>query len=109
MLRNSKTLKENKHCEVFVVCSYGKSEQKYEHYTQIAGQKGWEFLSDDEKMYQKVMVGFINNTDLLQDLKNRVFGDLENSVVDYWVKNFYTNNQFNSMKYLDFVSAKDKK
>jgi hypothetical protein len=46
---------------------------------------------------------------LLQDLKNRVFGDLENSVVDYWVKNFYTNNQFNSMKYLDFVSAKDKK
>jgi hypothetical protein len=105
MGRNSKILVESKNCEVYVVCSYGKSQSNYEYYTQIAGQKGWEFLTGDKEMYQKVMIGLINNENHLKDLKNRVYCDLEKITVEYWKSKFYNENNFDYSKYLNFVSA----
>ena len=96
---------ESKNCEVYVVCSYGKSQSNYEYYTQIAGQKGWEFLTGDKEMYQKVMIGLINNENHLKDLKNRVYCDLEKITVEYWKSKFYNENNFDYSKYLNFVSA----
>lgn len=109
MLNNSKNLKESKNCEVFVVCSYGKTTQKYEHYTQLAGQKGWEFLTGDSKMYIKIMNGFEVNHTHLKNLKKRVFGGKRKCALDFWITNFYVDNKFDKQIYLDFVSKSNEK
>jgi hypothetical protein len=109
MLRNSKLLKESKNSEVFVVCSYGKTTQKYEYYTQLAGQKGWEFLTNDSEMYSKIMEGFeINNTHL-KNLKKKIFGEIEKYVLSFWTSNFYKNDEFQKQMYLDYVSKSNEK
>ena len=104
MSTNAKKIKESRNCDVFVVCAYGKSIQKYEHYTQIAGQKGWELLTSDNEMYKKVMIALKNNQLLIKDLKNKVFCNLENQVIDFWTSMFYVKNKFDEIKYLEFVS-----
>lgn len=106
IMRNSKQLVENKNAEVFVVCSYGKGRKKYEYYTQVAGQEGWELLTNDPEMYSKIDVALDNNKILLQKIKNKVMGNLTKQSVDFWKKSFYNNNKFDRKKYLDYVSKK---
>jgi hypothetical protein len=101
---DSQFLKESKNAEVYVVCSYGKTTQKYTHYTQLAGQKGWEFLTNDEQMYSKIMEGFEVNNIYLKNLKKKVFGEIEKGAMGFWTEKFYINGVFQRQKYLDYVS-----
>jgi hypothetical protein len=104
LLIDSQFLKESKNAEVYVVCSYGKTTQKYTHYTQLAGQKGWEFLTNDEQMYSKIMEGFEVNNIHLKNLKKKVFGEIEKGVMGFWTEKFYINGVFQRQTYLDYVS-----
>lgn len=106
IMRNSKQLVESKNAEVFVVCSYGKGRKEYEYYTQVAGQEGWEILTDDSEMYEKIDVALEKNKTLLQKIKNKVIGNITKQSVDFWKKSFYTKNKFDRKKYLDYVSKK---
>lgn len=104
--RNSKKINEETNGQVYVISSYGTTTKKYDNYTQLAGQKGWEFLTNDSDMYYKVQMALSENQKLLREFKEKVFGDIKQEAIDFWIKNFYINNQFNKQKHLDYVSKK---
>jgi len=104
--RNAKTLVENKNANVFVVCAYGKGKKVYDSYTQLEGKEGWEFLTKDGEMYNKVLVALKEHKSEVIKLKNIVYGDLTEKAIKFWKNNFYTNNKFDDKKYLDYVSKK---
>jgi hypothetical protein len=106
IMRNAKRIVESKNAEVFVVCTYGKGRKNYNYYTQVAGQEGWEVLTNDSEMYQKINVALEENKTTLQEIKNKVVGDIKKQSLDFWKETFYTNNKFESKKYLDYVSKK---
>jgi hypothetical protein len=57
-------------------------------------------------MYYKVQMALSENQKLLREFKEKVFGDIKQEAIDFWIKNFYINNQFNKQKHLDYVSKK---
>lgn len=105
-MRNSKFLVESKNAKVYVVSSYGKGRKEYDYYTQVAGQEGWEILTNDSEMYLKIDVAIEENKTILREIKNKVFGDITKQVIEFWKQKFYTDNKFESKKYLDYVSKK---
>lgn len=104
--KNAKKINEETNGQVFVICAYGSTSKVYDNYTQLAGQKGWEFLTNDSDMYYKIQHAFCENKTILQEFKDKVFGDIKQEAIDFWIKNFYINNKFDEKKHLDYVSKK---
>jgi hypothetical protein len=92
--------------EVFVISIYGNSHTEYRSYTQLCGKEGLELITDDPDMYQKVFVAFRENQEVFNSLKDNLFKNLENEVLNFWTDEFYTDNTFDEIKYLNYVSKK---
>ena len=57
-------------------------------------------------MYYKIDIALKENKSVLQEIKNKVCGNIEKQSIYFWEKNFYSDNKFDNKKYLDYVSKK---
>ncbi len=94
-----------------VLTSYGKTTKKKENknFLQLSGQDSWFEISHDQEMYNKVMVGILQNSDYLKEvIENIYLSDVKESIK--WVERNFTNEDktINFIKINEYVSGRDK-
>ncbi len=109
-------LKENelKNTEDFgsykILTSYGKTTKRIttNSFVQLSGQDAWEEISNDDELYNKIMVGIeLNRNIIRQFLENIYVSDREKIIT--WMKNNFLNDDgtINFIKINKYVSSRD--
>ena len=110
--RTEQELKESEDFGSFkVLTSYGKTIKRnkdYNKFTQLSGQDAWEEISNDEEMYNKVMLAITNNSEKIGQFIDGIYISDRKKSIDWVNENFTEDGRINYTKINKYVSGRDK-
>jgi hypothetical protein len=93
-----------------VLTSYGKTTKRIttNSFVQLSGQEAWEEISNDNELYNKIMVGIeLNRNIIVQFIESIYISDRER-IIPWMEDNFLNdNNTINFIKINKYVSSRD--